>query len=39
MYYFSEPQTTSRHFNGRGVATYPNLDTYDGTFVDGVSDI
>ena len=31
-----EPLKSSRHYNGKGVATYPNGDTYDGEFVDGV---
>ena len=26
----------SHGFTGRGIATYPNGDVYDGTFVDGV---
>ena len=27
----------SKDFNGSGLATYPNGDTYDGPFKDGVS--
>ena len=30
-----EPVASSRHFTGRGVATYPSGDTFDGDFVDG----
>ena len=30
-------QKTSKDFTGKGIATYPNGDVYDGTFVDGVS--
>ena len=26
----------SRHYTGKGVATYPNGDTYDGYFKDGL---
>ena len=31
-----ETLKNSRGFNGSGVATYPNGDTYDGQFKDGV---
>jgi len=34
-----EEAASSRHFDGKGVATYPNGDTYDGYFVAGVSEI
>lgn len=34
--FFSETVKTSRHYNGKGVATYPNNDVYDGYFVDGL---
>ena len=30
-------QKTSKDFTGKGIATYPNGDVYDGGFVDGVS--
>jgi hypothetical protein len=29
---------TSRHYNGKAIATYPNGDTYDGFFVGGLRD-
>ena len=32
----SETLKNSRGYNGSGVATYPNADTYDGQFKDGV---
>ena len=32
----SETVETSRHYNGKGVATYPNGDIYDGYFKDGL---
>ena len=28
---------TSRHYSGKGTATYPNGDVYEGLFVEGVS--
>ena len=31
--------STSKGFNGEGTATYPNHDTFKGTFVEGVSNI
>lgn len=34
---YREELKTSRHYNGKGVATYPNGDVYNGDFVDGVS--
>ena len=36
IYNNSEAVKTSRHYNGKGVATYPNGDVYDGYFVDGL---
>ena len=27
---------TSRHYDGKGLATYPTGDTYDGYFKDGI---
>ena len=30
-------QKTSKDFNGKAIATYPNGDVYDGVFVNGVS--
>ena len=32
----SETVETSRHYTGKGVATYPNGDIYDGYFKDGL---
>ena len=29
--------TTSKDFSGKAIATYPNGDVFDGTFVNGVS--
>ena len=37
IFFCSEEVATSRHYNGKGIATYPNGDTYDGYFVAGVS--
>ena len=34
---FRETVTKSFGYNGKGVATYPNGDIYDGHFKDGVS--
>lgn len=34
---YSETVTRSFGYNGKGVATYPNGDIYDGHFKDGVS--
>ena len=33
---YSETLKTSRHYNGKAVATYPNGDTYDGYFTEGL---
>ena len=33
---YRETVETSRHYNGKGVATYPNGDIYDGYFKDGI---
>lgn len=33
---YSEVQKKSRGYSGKGVATYPNGDVYDGYFVDGL---
>ena len=30
-------QKTSKDFNGKAIATYPNGDAFDGVFVAGVS--
>lgn len=35
--YFSESLKKSYGYNGRGTATYPNGDIYEGPFVEGVS--
>ena len=34
--YSSETVDTSRHYTGKGVATYPNGDVYDGYFKEGL---
>ena len=34
---YSETVNRSFGYTGKGVATYPNGDTYDGHFVNGVS--
>jgi len=31
-----ETVKTSRHYNGKGTATYPNADVYEGSFKDGL---
>ena len=31
-----EEKTTSRGYSGKAVAQYPNGDTYDGEFMDGI---
>ena len=34
---FSDPLKNSRGYSGKAKASYPNGDTYEGDFVDGVS--
>ena len=34
---YSNTQTSSRNYTGRGTANYPNGDTFTGDFLDGVS--
>ena len=34
---YREPTESSRNFTGKGTATYPNTDTYTGSFDKGVS--
>ena len=38
-YTFREARKDSRHYTGKGVATYANGDVYNGDFKDGVSEI
>lgn len=37
LYVYSETEKKSYGYTGRGVATYPNGDIYDGPFENGVS--
>ncbi len=37
LFFYSETVNKSFGYTGKGVATYPNGDTYDGFFVNGVS--
>ena len=37
IFIIREALTKSYNFTGKGVATYPNGDIYDGHFVEGVS--